>query len=309
MIPSRRLRVLRGLLFGASVLLSSCVDEQATFPQIHRVAGGPDEMFANAYIIEGSAGSIVVDALFTEGGSLELRRRVDELGKPLMAVVVTHGHPDHYGGISQVVAGKTDVPVFAARGVDAVIRRNDSKTGDQLRQPGIDLAEPRHFPDVMVEDGGRLTLGDIDLTMLEVGKAKSDFDTIWIVSAPDGEHAFVGDLVMNGVHAYTAEGHTGRWIESLSRLTDRLDVATLIYPGHGEPGDLELLEEQCDYLEMYRAELFRLTDGQPTLDADDVDELKASMSRFAGHDKMIHWVADGAIPVASEILGLRSSTD
>jgi glyoxylase-like metal-dependent hydrolase (beta-lactamase superfamily II) len=40
---------------------------------------------------------------------------VDELGKPLLGVVITHAHPDHYGGLVALVRD-LDVPVFATSG-------------------------------------------------------------------------------------------------------------------------------------------------------------------------------------------------
>jgi glyoxylase-like metal-dependent hydrolase (beta-lactamase superfamily II) len=53
-----------------------------------------------------------------------LRWRVEALQKPLTAVIITHSHPDHYGGVTSLLDG-TDVPVFAVAGVDQVIRRDD----------------------------------------------------------------------------------------------------------------------------------------------------------------------------------------
>ena len=60
---------------------------------------------------------------------------------------------------------------------------------------------------------------------------------------------------MNGVHAYTADGHTGRWLESLRRLEAELKTAARIYPGHGESGGLELLKAQARYLDKFRSEV------------------------------------------------------
>lgn len=109
--------------------------------RVHRVPGGPEEMYANAYIIEGESGSVVVDALLTRSAARELHQRIDALSKPLLAVVVTHGHPDHYGGITQLVEGRPWVPVVAIGGVDAIIRRDDALKGERLEAFGIDWAE------------------------------------------------------------------------------------------------------------------------------------------------------------------------
>jgi glyoxylase-like metal-dependent hydrolase (beta-lactamase superfamily II) len=38
--------------------------------------------------------------------------------------LITHAHPDHYGGSVELV-GSDEIPIIAAEGVDAVIRRDD----------------------------------------------------------------------------------------------------------------------------------------------------------------------------------------
>jgi glyoxylase-like metal-dependent hydrolase (beta-lactamase superfamily II) len=277
--------------------------ERLSLPKVHVVAGGASDVFANAYIIEGDDGSVVIDALLTRTGSRELRGRVDALGKPLLAVVLTHGHPDHYGGVTQLVEGRPDVPVVAVRGVDAVIRRDDAMKGERLKAFGIDWAGKRTFPNVVVSEGVRLTFGDITLTSIDIGPAESHHDSAWILRADDGEHIFVGDQVMSGVHAYTTDAHTGRWIESLRLLERRLGGVAKIYPGHGESGGPELLARQVAYLEEFRAHVRTLAAGRTTLSDDQTKELERHMVDFLGHSRMSRWIFEGANPVAGELEG------
>src|SRR4051794_19320785 len=78
----------------------------------------------NAYLVEGADGVVAVDATLTAPGGRALRSRADALGKPLLGVVITHAHPDHYGGLVELVAG-LDVPVYSTALVGDVIRRDD----------------------------------------------------------------------------------------------------------------------------------------------------------------------------------------
>lgn len=64
----------------------------------------------NAYIISGTEGTVVVDSTLTVSDGRALRARVDALGKPLLGVVVTHAHPDHYGGLASLLAGLPKCP-------------------------------------------------------------------------------------------------------------------------------------------------------------------------------------------------------
>jgi glyoxylase-like metal-dependent hydrolase (beta-lactamase superfamily II) len=86
----------------------------------------------NAYLIEGERQVVVVDSTLTVSGGRAVRQRVVDTGKPLSAVVLTHAHPDHYGGAIEVMAG-SDAPIVAAAGVDEVIRRDDALKEEILR--------------------------------------------------------------------------------------------------------------------------------------------------------------------------------
>src|SRR5262245_50933042 len=78
----------------------------------------------NAFIVETPSSIVCVDATLGISDGRALAARIDALGKPLAAVVVTHAHPDHYGGVAPLV-GDRAVPVLAVHGVADVIRRDD----------------------------------------------------------------------------------------------------------------------------------------------------------------------------------------
>ena len=100
--------------------------------RIHRHATGPEGALVNSYAIETSEGIVAVDGTLTVSDGRALRAHVESFRKPLLAVLVTHAHPDHYGGIVELVGGD-DVPVIATAGVDAVIRRDDELKEQILR--------------------------------------------------------------------------------------------------------------------------------------------------------------------------------
>src|SRR5258708_22671858 len=68
-------------------------------------------------IVEGSTGLIIIDTLSTPGAAREALALyfAHRPRKPVVAVIYSHSHGDHYGGVSGVVsqahvaAGKTDI--------------------------------------------------------------------------------------------------------------------------------------------------------------------------------------------------------
>jgi hydroxyacylglutathione hydrolase len=78
--------------------------------------------------------AVVVDP----GDAAPVRRYLTEQGLSLAAILVTHHHPDHTGGIAELLTD-SPVPVFGPAG-EAIPGRSEAvREGDVVRIPGIDL--------------------------------------------------------------------------------------------------------------------------------------------------------------------------
>jgi len=214
-------------------------------PAITRVAG--TVMNVNSYLIETRDSIVVVDGMLTVSDARAVRAHLDERGKPLRGLVVTHAHPDHYAGAHEILRGRADVPIVATAAVQAVIERDDA-TKDRIVGPmmGAEWPAERRFPDRVV--AGEARLGDVVFRVRDLGPGESPADSVW---ALDGRHVFVGDLVYNGMHAYLADGHHAAWLATLDALAASLDPEATLYVGHGEPGGLELIAAQRRYVEAF----------------------------------------------------------
>jgi glyoxylase-like metal-dependent hydrolase (beta-lactamase superfamily II) len=102
-------------------------------PIIHRFPVQHEGAFVNAYLVETASGVVAVDGLLQLSAAREMRAGIDRLGKPLLAAVLTHSHPDHYAGLGEIVAG-TDVPIYAPQGVIDTIAADDALK-DQIIGP------------------------------------------------------------------------------------------------------------------------------------------------------------------------------
>jgi glyoxylase-like metal-dependent hydrolase (beta-lactamase superfamily II) len=107
-------------------------------------------------------------------------------------------------------------------------------------------------------------------------------------------------VIFNGHHPYIADNHIFDWLNNLERARDLLASITTIYPGHGQPGSIELIDSQKRYLLNYIDEVRRLSGGNSTLTEDAKIELTQRMEEFlpAGISFLI---AQSADPVATEL--------
>ena len=70
---------------------------------------------SNLSVIEGDTGWIIVDPLITrEAAAAALKLINDTLGeRPVSAIIFTHSHVDHYGGVCGVLPDTGDIPIIA----------------------------------------------------------------------------------------------------------------------------------------------------------------------------------------------------
>ena len=176
----------------------------------------------NTYLVETATGVVVVDATLGVSDGRALRARVEALRKPLAAVIITHSHPDHYGGITSLLDG-ADVPVYAVAGVDQVIRRDD-EAKEQILRPmfGSEWATARTFPNHIVQGGERITVGDAVFAVTDLGPGESPHDSLWRLESDGPAKAFVGDLVYGHMHAFLGDGFYDRWLANLARAKREL---------------------------------------------------------------------------------------
>jgi glyoxylase-like metal-dependent hydrolase (beta-lactamase superfamily II) len=216
---------------------------------IHTFTGTPDTVPVNAYVIEGDDGVVLVDGTLTVSGGRGLRARLEETGKPLAGVLVTHAHPDHYGGLVEL----GDVPIYAVAGVADAIRRDD-EAKEQILRPmfGAEWPRERVFPSHTVGAGETLSLAGLELTVLDLGPGESPHDSAWILGA-DRRTVFSGDQFYGHMHAYLADGFHEEWLAHFPVLRRELPADAVLHPGHGEPGGLDMLDWQARYIETFVA--------------------------------------------------------
>lgn len=228
------------------------MSEDAGSPEIriHRHSTGPQAALVNAYLVETDEGVVAVDGTLTVSDGRALRAQVESLGKPLLAVLVTHAHPDHYGGIVELVGGD-GVPVVATVGVDAVIRRDDALKEEILRPMfGEEWPRERMFPNRTVSDGEALEFGATSFTVVDLGPGESPHDSIWFLG-DDRRTVFLGDQVYGHKHAYLADGFFEEWLRNLERLGQELPATATLQIGHGEPVTTAQFDWQREYIETF----------------------------------------------------------
>ena len=140
---------------------------------------------------------------------------------------------------------------------------------------GDDFPRQVTLPNHELQDGQTLTMDGVQIIVRELGPGEAECMTC--LSLPDERAVFTGDAIQNGMTPYLLEGRSGAWLTQLMRLREELDGDVTIYPGHGEPGDLSLIDWQIGYLNKFRAlVLAHGTDSDERI----VEEMNASFPDF-----------------------------
>ena len=274
---------------------------------IHTHACGEGGIFVNAYLIETRNGVVAVDATLSESESKAFRRELESLGKPLLAVLVTHPHPDHVAGITNLVA-EDSTKIIATRPVLELMRKLEEPKRKQWTPVyGAEWVQRWTYPNTIVASGDKLDFDGVSYSVLDIGPGgDAEANCVWFIEAPK-RTAFLGDLTFNGTHSYVADGHLLAWLANLAwleRLCKGIDIA---FPGHGQAAaPSALIGAQQSYLLTLAGHIKELAQGRPELSDSEKQELERRMTEYQPKSGLTFLIAMNADPIARE-LGKREA--
>jgi hydroxyacylglutathione hydrolase len=181
----------------------------------------------NCYVVRperGAPEAVVVDP---GGDAAELRLELARMGATCAAILVTHGHFDHLGGVADLAEG-TGAPVYMPDGERAT-----------LEQPALftpaGFSVRAHAPEVTLAGGEQLELGGISFEVLPV----PGHSPAHLAYHADGA-LFSGDVLFAGSVGRTdlPGADWGTLLDSIRTLLDRYPPETAVYSGHGPPTTL-----------------------------------------------------------------------
>jgi glyoxylase-like metal-dependent hydrolase (beta-lactamase superfamily II) len=225
---------------------------------------------SNSYGLLTREGWIVIDTLSTPELAREFiagLRKIKEA--PVLYVIITHYHMDHWFGISaykeigaKVIAHRNLKEFYEDGSADAVLEAVKKSFPGVFE--GVRLAPP----DIVVDSPVKLRVGRKVIEIIPMTPAHTNTDLVVKV----GDMMFVGDLVSYRRIPFLGDRNvsTKRWLRVLERIK-RMRPRMLL-GGHGDPMDLRAVDWTRDYITYLREKVRKLKEEGLF-----IDEVKEAM--------------------------------
>lgn len=237
---------------AGALLLACLLAAPAASAQSVGIYRSDDPGSVNTFWIRAPQGLIVIDS----GRSLSDARKalavIRRERRPVVAILVTHAHPDHVGGLGVLQDAFPGAPIYASEADRRIMQTDPAGGFRQTREAlGEDYAAELRLPDRIVRAGQTLRLGGLTIRTATFGPGEAPSQTLYYV--PQSRALFAGDVVGDGATPFLLDRRSCGWLRDLARLRRRFPRAGVLYPGHGHPGQAAaLMSAQERYLTRFR---------------------------------------------------------
>jgi glyoxylase-like metal-dependent hydrolase (beta-lactamase superfamily II) len=196
----------------------------------------------NCYVVRANLQVSVAVVIDPGGNAAELMLELARLETSVAAILITHGHWDHLGGVADLAEG-TGAPVYMAEDERALLENLP-----ELVPEGVSARS--YTADTFLRGDETLELAGIEFETLRV----PGHSPAHLAYHADG-CLFSGDVLFAGSVGRTdlpgADWET--LVESIRMLSDRFPPETIVYSGHGPPTTLGAELERNPFLTQLRA--------------------------------------------------------
>ena len=196
---------------------------------IHCVTNGPIQ--TNTYFAVSGDEAVIIDPAW-EGEKLAEVFAERCPGVRAAAIICTHGHADHIGGVAGLRRALGQGVPFMISEADAPVMA--PAVEDMRTMWGFDHELPP-APDHLLNEGDTVSFGDVKLQVMAT-PGHTPGGIVLFCAAATGNVAFAGDTLFPGAHGRTdlAGGSEREVIDSLGKMGTFLPADTLCLIGHND---------------------------------------------------------------------------
>jgi cyclase len=257
---------------------------------------------SNAGFVIGDDGVAVIDTFQDAAAARQLLAEIQKLTKlPVKFVVNTHYHLDHVTG--NAVFAQAGAVIIAHKNVRGWIRTENLKFfGAGIKPEQKAWIDGLFAPNLVYDSSVELFLGSRRvLVRYFLGHTGGDS----VVSVPDADVYFCGDLFWNKSLPNLIDASTEKWVASDLKMADEAPKATFI-PGHGEVGTVAEVRAMAAYLTDLRAAL-----AQPVKDGLRDEALVSAVlpklkEKYGDWNYFEHFAKPNILDTAKELRGEKN---